>query len=118
MKVPMNGLLVYEAQVASVFIRTLPEKGALVLYLTKLPKKKRSKLPDKKVEDQVARKKKKSKLPEKRRRAGLQTAQRSPAPGSQTLTAASNNQTTPHTNLHFSFFHNIVNALLPFIQCR
>ena len=59
MKVPMNGLLVYEAQVASVFIRTLPENGALVLYLTKLPKK-RSKLPDKKVEDQVARKKKKS----------------------------------------------------------
>ena len=118
MKVPMNGLLFYEAQVASVFIRTLPEKGALVLYLTKLPKKKRSKLPDKKVEDQVARKKKKSKLPEKRRRAGLQTAQRSPAPGWQTLTAASNNQTTPHTNLHFSFFHNIVNALFPFIQWR
>ena len=48
----------------------------------------------------------------KRRRAGLQTAQRSPAPGSQTLTAASNNQTTPHTNLHFSFFHNLVHALL------
>ena len=56
MKVPMNGLLVYEAQVASVFIRTLPEKGALVLYLTKLPKKE---------EDQVA-KKKETKLPEKK----------------------------------------------------
>ena len=69
MKVPMNGLLVYEAQVASVFIRTLPEKGALVLYLTKLPKKKeeqvarqKSRRPScqKKEEEQVARKKKKS----------------------------------------------------------
>ena len=81
----------------------------------------------KKVEEQVVKKKrrpscqKKSRRPscqKKRRRAGLQTAQRSRAPGWQTLTAASNNQTTPHTNLHFSFFHNIVNALLPFIQCR
>ena len=39
MKVPMNGLLFYEAQVASVFIRTLPEKG--LLDLTKLPEKKK-----------------------------------------------------------------------------
>ena len=51
----------------------------------------------------------------KRRRAGLQTAQRSPAPGWQTLTAASNNQTTPHTNLHFSFFQTLVHALFLFI---
>ena len=105
MKVPMNGSLVYEAQVASVFIRNLPEKGALVLYLTKLPKK---------VEDQVARKKVEDQVARKKRRAGLQTAQRSLAPGWQTLAAASNNQTTPHTNLHFTFFQTLVNALLPF----
>lgn len=55
MKVPMNGSLFYEAQVASVFIRTLPEKGALVLYLTKLPEKSRRPSCQKKEEEQVCR---------------------------------------------------------------